>query len=544
VTAPAETEVKAARPDPTPVPELAMPTGVAPLLARPAVDITAAPAPAPEISPPEAGPPEAGAPDRPAPDTAEVQAIPLPSVTGDRSADSLPTSHGRPHRRVRRILALALTVVLVTAGLVAAWRINRPLDPPSVVSSLPTSFLVPGTAPSLPWPAVGQGAVAVPALGYAHQSGPELPVPIASLTKMANAVVILRDHPLAPGQAGPAITITQDDASQYDVDLDNDESSIPIDAGETLTEQQMLEGLLNQSANDIAYSLAVWDAGSETAFVAKMNALAASVGATQTHYADASGFDPQSVSTAADCLRIAAAGMSIPAFAQLVGLATVTLPLVGTVHNIVTEIGANGVVGVKSGYTSQAGGCMVLAGYRTIEGRTVLVLAAALGQMVPPPVAPTPKPGSPAPPAKDSTAPSTSTAPTTSTTTTPVNSLEIEYPLLYAGPIVEKLLDASEAAVVPVAVARPGQAVLVAGSTWSGRTHQVNGVTERRAALLAWPGQRVISALRPRAIAPGAAARSEAGQALYALGTQIEAVPVKLTATLPEPSWWWRLVHG
>ena len=43
-----------------------------------------------------------------------------------------------------------------------------------------------------------------------------------------------------------------------------------------------------------------------------MNALAASLGATHTHYVDASGFDPQSVSTAADCLRIAAAGMAIP----------------------------------------------------------------------------------------------------------------------------------------------------------------------------------------------------------------------------------------
>ena len=57
---------------------------------------------------------------------------------------------------------------------------------------------------------------------------------------------------------------------------------------------------MNQSANDIAYSLAVWDAGSEPAFVAKMNALAESLGAHHTHYVDASGYDPHSVSTAAD----------------------------------------------------------------------------------------------------------------------------------------------------------------------------------------------------------------------------------------------------
>ncbi len=77
---------------------------------------------------------------------------------------------------------------------------------------------------------------------------------------------------------------------------------------------------------------------------------------------------------------MAAAGMAIPTFAKVVDKATVTLPLVGTVNNIVTQIGSNGVVGIKSGYTSQAGACMVLAGYRTIGGRSVLVLALALGQ--------------------------------------------------------------------------------------------------------------------------------------------------------------------
>ena len=154
------------------------------------------------------------------------------------------------------------------------------------------------------------------------------------------------------------------------------------------------------------------------------------------------------MSTAADCLRIAAAGMTIPAFAEVVGMSTVTLPLVGTVHNIVTEIGTNGVVGVKSGYTSQAGGCMVLAAMATVEGRSVLVLASALGQQVPPPVAP--KPTAAATKSSSPTAAPPTTTPPTTTTTVPANDLEIQYPLLYTGPVVEKLLDASEAAIVPV----------------------------------------------------------------------------------------------
>ena len=166
-----------------------------------------------------------------------------------------------PAGRLRWALAVVAVVVAVVGvgGRGADHPPGVPADHPA--RRCPRPCVVPGSSPALPWPALGQGAVSVPALGYASQSGPETPVPIASLTKMTNAVVILRDHPVAPGANGPMITITPDDVSQYDVDLDNDESNIPIQAGEVLSERQMLEALLTQSANDIAYSLAVWDAG-------------------------------------------------------------------------------------------------------------------------------------------------------------------------------------------------------------------------------------------------------------------------------------------
>jgi serine-type D-Ala-D-Ala carboxypeptidase (penicillin-binding protein 5/6) len=276
--------------------------------------------------------------------------------------------------------------------------------------------------------------------------------------------------------------------------------------------------------------------------VAKMNALAASLGAVHTHYADASGYNPQSVSTAADTLRIAGAGMRIPTFAQVVGLSTVSLPLVGTVHNIVTEIGSNGVIGVKSGYTSQAGGCMVLAGIRVIGGRSVLVLASALAQHVPAPVAPTPT--TTAAPGAHPTPPATAAAPTTTTSTIPTNAAELEYPLRYAGPIVEALLDASKAAVVQVPLVTRGQLLVSATAEWNGTAHEVGAVAARGAWLVGWPGQKVASVVRFGAVPPGAKAGSHAGNALYALGPQIESVPLTITHTLQEPSWWWRLVHG
>ena len=61
-------------------------------------------------------------------------------------------------------------------------------------------------------------------------------------------------------------------------DLDTTQASVEIQAGEVLTERQALDGMLVHSANDLAYTLACWDAGSVPAFVAKMNATAASLG--------------------------------------------------------------------------------------------------------------------------------------------------------------------------------------------------------------------------------------------------------------------------
>jgi D-alanyl-D-alanine carboxypeptidase (penicillin-binding protein 5/6) len=419
-----------------------------------------------------------------------------------------------------------VVVVLVAIGIFAGLRVTQPLPKPVPVATLTSSLAVRGSSPVLPWPVVGQGAVSVPALGYARQSGPETSVPIASLTKMTTAVVILRNHPLPGNSSGPKITITPADAAQFDIDLDNDESNIPIQAGEVLTERQMLEAMMNQSANDIAYTLAVWDAGSLPAFVAKMNSLAASLGATHSHYVDASGYDPQSVSSASDTLLIAAAGMRIPAFAQIVSLPTVSLPLVGTVSNIVTQIGSNGVVGIKSGYTSEAHACMVLATYRVIHGRSILVLASVLGQYAT--VPPAPKPGSKAPPV-------TTPAPTP---------LELQYPLRYAGPLVENLLDVAKAAVVAVPLVANGQQLATVGAAWGGTSHRVAVTATQSAWLAGWPGQRVTSAVRFTMIPAGARKGTPAGHALYALGQQIESVPLTTTAQLSEPTWQWRLLHG
>ncbi len=303
---------------------------------------------------------------------------PVPPAPADDGAELAVRARRRARRRFWGVAVLLVAVV----GGVATYNLRAATTLQAAVVAVPsTTVLTPGTPPVLPWPTVGESAVVVPAVGFSSQSGAEQSVPIASLTKLMAAWVILHDHPLAAGQDGPSVTMTSVDVEDVAHDDETDQANVPVADGEILNERQLLEGLIVHSANNLADTLARWDAGTVPAFVAKMNAAAASLGMTNTHYVDADGFESQSVSTAADVLKVAAQLMANPTFAEIAQLQSVTLPVAGTEDTYTPLLGTHDVVGVKSGFTSEAGGCDVLALSQMVDGRKVLVLAAVTGQL-------------------------------------------------------------------------------------------------------------------------------------------------------------------
>ena len=213
------------------------------------------------------------------------------------------------------------------------------------------------------------------------QAGPnQHAAAIASVAKVMTAYVVLRDHPLRAGQDGPTITLTDADVADTDRRAGQDESVVPIAAGEQLTERQALQALLLPSANNIAAVLARWDAGSASRFVARMNATARSLGMTHTRYTDPSGYDDATVSTAADQVRIVDRAMRLPVFASIVATPSATLPVAGTVHNTNRLLGYDGFVGVKTGSDSAAGGCFAFRAIRWIDGKRTTITGVVLGQ--------------------------------------------------------------------------------------------------------------------------------------------------------------------
>ena len=319
----------------------------------------------------------------------EAASSPLPGVQSsaldlEDHEGMAPQPRGRQRIRRRRrwwliSLGLLLVGVLGTGGVLVA---TGPRVAPGEFHALTAlGSTTPGTPPQVTWPVMGQGAWSIPVFDVAGASPGQVAIPIGSTAKMMTALVIIEDHPLQPGVSGPAVTVTAEDRAAYAFEAQDGQSNVAVEVGERLSELQLLQGLLVHSANDYALMLARWDAGSETAFVAKMNHRATELGLGTTHYADASGYNPGTVSTAADQLVVATALVASPVLASIVNMPSVVLPVAGSVGSYTPLLGVSGVVGVKSGLTSQAGGCDVMAYVSMHGGFPVMILTAVMGQV-------------------------------------------------------------------------------------------------------------------------------------------------------------------
>ncbi|HEX3454547.1 MAG TPA: hypothetical protein VHS03_07970 [Gaiellaceae bacterium] len=282
--------------------------------------------------------------------------------------------------RIRK-LRVAVLLVVVAAVSVALAR-QLPASSSSTARS-PVGVLRTArseTVASTVWPAYGQAAFVEEGQAEIHAGPNQHAAPIASVAKVMTAYLVLRDHPLRPGEDGPSITLTEEDVADADRRRGQDESVVPVAAREQLTEREALLALLLPSANNIAVVLARWDAGSADRFVARMNDTARSLGMTETRYTDPSGYDDATVSTAADQVRIVDRAMRVSAFAGIVATPTATLPVAGTVYNTDTLLGYDGFVGVKTGSDDAAGGCFAFRAVRWIDGKRTTITGVVLGQ--------------------------------------------------------------------------------------------------------------------------------------------------------------------
>ncbi len=192
---------------------------------------------------------------------------------------------------------------------------------------------------------------------------PHLKEPYASTTKLMTIYLALHQMPL-----NQVVSISPVAAATSG-------SDIKMAVGNQFTVKQLLYALMLRSANDSAVALAQADKGHVANFVADMNQTAKRLGMNGTTYGDPDGLSPKSAGTAWDLSIIARQDMQIPLFRKIVRTKTTRLPQ----NPIVTNL--NGllymdpsVIGIKTGWTGEAGFNLVFAATRQVNGRPVTLL--------------------------------------------------------------------------------------------------------------------------------------------------------------------------
>ena len=327
--------------------------------------------------------------------------------------------------------------------------------------------------------------------------GSTRPSPIPGLAEVMTAYVILLDHPLAPGASGPAIPVTAATIAAYQAGVATQEAVVPVAEGETLSELEALEGMLVAGGDDLATLLADWDEGTTVAFVAQMNVVAKTLSLDATHFNDASGLDPGSVSTPGDLIRLGEAAMAIPAFAQIVALPQVTLPLAGVVYNLDYDLGHDGIVGIKTGSDAAAGGCFLFAARHIVRGRRVTLVGAVLGQQ------------------------------TISPTAAAVNGGDA-------------LVKAAFSIIGTVSPIRPGQVLGRIVAPWG---PSVPVAAPKSPRIVGWPGLTVRFQVHLGALPSGIASGTPVGLLRVDRGDQRVDVVLRTTRPLLGPSFFWRLTR-
>lgn len=276
------------------------------------------------------------------------------------------------------MLGGVLIVLVFLSGLAAYNYFFRAVD--AVGASHPVNSVqrLPGTPPVLPWPARGSAAVGATEVGAVASAGDSKPVPIASVAKAMTALVVVEALPLEPDVPGPSVVVTQQDVDLYNVEK-AEQSTVAVTTGEQLSELQVLDGLLIPSANNFADLAARLLSIPLPELVARLNARAAGLRMKRTHFADASGFNGQTVSTAEDLVRLAMDFMAHPVLARIVAQPQADLPVVGTVYNVDYALGKSGILGIKTGSSGDAGACFLFAANEPVQGGTAVIIGAVLG---------------------------------------------------------------------------------------------------------------------------------------------------------------------
>ena len=394
-------------------------------------------------------------------------------------------------KKLPKIIAIVTVVVI---GLVVGATILKPL-PEILPPSFTTKTLLPSKDINLDWP--NQGSAAVGALGYGDDLinyGSVEPRPIASIAKLMVALAVVKQKPLQLNESGPLITISQQDIDFYNNQISQGGNVVAVNIGEQISQYQALQALLIASGNNIAETLASWAFGSIEGYQEYAKQLAKDLGLTSSVFLDPSGLNANTTSSATDLLKVAEAVMQEPVLAQVVSQPSANIPVAGIIKSTNRLLGQEGIVGIKTGHTDEAGGCFLLAATKNISGKDITILTSVLGELT------------------ISSALSESLELTKST----FNNFEVAQPVT------------------------TGQKITIYQAPWGS---QITIVAKAGSEIIRWVSDSVTQDIELTNLEPISPSGTKAGELTIKYGAQSQTLDLITSKAVDSPSFWWRLKH-
>ncbi|WP_456285317.1 hypothetical protein M1D46_08780 [Microbacterium sp. JZ70] len=269
----------------------------------------------------------------------------------------------------RRPAAIRIAIVVAVLAVAAALIVGLV----TWASKASSSAVVDG----IDWPSQGQAAVAI-ADGDVVASS-DAPVPMASISKVVTALMVLEERPLEPGEQGGDYWFTEEWDIAYRDYIARGESALKIPVDGMLTQHQLLQGMLIGSACNYADILltSIW--GDEAAFATAAAAFVSENGLDGITMVEPTGIDTRNTATPEALIELGRLALENPVIAEIVATPSVDLPGAGLVENTNDLLADPGVVGIKTG-TLEGSSLLSAKDVPDGDGETTRVYAVVLGQ--------------------------------------------------------------------------------------------------------------------------------------------------------------------
>ncbi|MCR2826034.1 D-alanyl-D-alanine carboxypeptidase family protein [Microbacterium sp. zg.Y909] len=422
---------------------------------------------------------------------------------GRRSGREIDPDARRTRRRRRLwVTAVVLVLMLAGGGGYSGWALTAPLAEPVAATQVPEVAAPPAADIALP----PEGASAIAISGAADYlgtedgsiwatTGTEEPRPMASITKLITALVVLDAYPLADAtDPGPTLTFDRADHALYDKYYVMGATIAAMPIGSSMSLHDALATMLIPSACNYAEAVAGWAFGSQGAFLRAARDWLAVNGLTQTTIVEPTGIDPRNTSTPGDMIALGRIAAAHPAVAEIAATRGLSLPGPGWMNNTNSLLGQSGITGLKTGTLDPGGSNLLYTARLDVGiGAPLDIVGVLLGA--------------------SSRAAVNHSVPT--------------------------LLESIAGGFTEVTVARRGQQVGSFSTPWGGAARIVLG---EEASLLVWSDTPILTTMQTST--PTTWEDGEViGSATWTAGPHTVTVPVEFDGAITPPTSWWRLTN-